>query len=126
MIGAIHLPFLRRPLLDVRLGFALMRDRRVPLRSKVLALLIGLGITALVEVLEIPMEGILSVLLPILGAAGDVVIGGAEIIAGPLLLAGALLPFLAPRGVVEQIRSERSAFTGATEAGSSPKGPGHR
>jgi len=115
MIGtAIRLPrFLRRPLMDVRLGFALMRDGRVPLRTKALALLIGLAVTGLVEFFELPVEGVLSVLLPILGAAGDVVLDGAEMIAGPLLLANVLLPFLAPRDVVEQIRSER---TGAVKS----------
>jgi len=112
MIGAIPIPrFIRKPLLDVRLGFALMRDRRVPLRSKLLAFLLGLGVTGIVEFLEIPVEGILAALLPILGAAGDFVVDGAEIIAGPLLLANVLLPFLAPRHIVEQIRSERTAGT---------------
>jgi len=103
--------FFLKPLLDVRLGFALMRDRRVPVRTKVLALLIGVVVTALVEFLEFPIEGVLSMMLPLLGVLGDVVVDGAEAIAGPLLLAGALLPLLAPRNVVSQIRSERS--TGA-------------
>jgi hypothetical protein len=48
-------------------------------------------------------------LLPILGAMGDVVVDGAELVAGPLLLASLLLPFLAPRETVERIRSERAA-----------------
>ena len=112
---AIRLPRLfRKPLLDVRLGFALMRDRRVPLRTKALAGLIGLAVTGLVEFLEIPFEGILAALLPILGIAGDMVVDGAEIVAGPLLLANALIPFLAPREVVDQILLERS--TGNSKA----------
>jgi hypothetical protein len=110
VIGAIRLPrIFQRSLLDVKLGFALMRDRRVPLRSKLAALLLGIGITGLVEFLELPVEGILSLLLPILGAAGDIVVDGAEMIAGPLLLASLLLPFVAPRSLVDQIRSERAA-----------------
>jgi hypothetical protein len=113
MISAIKLPaFFQHPMLDVKFGFALMRDHRIPLRAKVMAVLLGLGITGLVEVLEIPVEGLLSVLLPILGAAGDVVVDGAELIAGPLLLAALLLPFLAPREVVERIRSERATSPG--------------
>lgn len=120
MLGAIRLPRLfRRPVLDLRLGFALMRDRRVPLRSKVLSLLLGLGITAIVEFLELPIEGVLSALLPVLGIAGDIVLDGAEMIAGPLLLANALLPFVAPRGVVDLVRAERSP--GAPNV---PKGEG--
>jgi hypothetical protein len=94
-------------MLDVKFGFALMRDHRIPLRSKAAALVLGLAITALVELLELPVEGLLSMLLPILGIAGDVVIDGAELIAGPLLLA-ALLPFLAPRDIITQIRAERA------------------
>jgi hypothetical protein len=115
MIGAIHLPrLLQRPLLDMKLGFALMRDRRVPLRSKLVAALLGIAITGIVEFLEIPVEGILFTLLPILGAAGDIMVDGAELIAGPLLLANVLLPFVAPRDIVAQIRSERA--TGAAKS----------
>ena len=95
-------------MLDVKFGFALMRDHRIPLRSKAAALVLGLAITALVELLELPVEGLLSMLLPILGIAGDVVIDGAELIAGPLLLAALLLPFLAPRDIITQIRAERA------------------
>ena len=113
MISAIKLPsFFHHPLLDVKFGFALMRDHRIPLRAKAISVLLGLAITGLVEVLEIPVEGLLTFLLPILGAAGDVVVDGAELIAGPLLLAALLLPFLAPREVVDRIRSERATAPG--------------
>lgn len=101
----------------MRLGFALMRDRRVPLRHKLLAVLLGLGITGIVEFLEVPIESVFAMLVPVLGALGDFVIDGAEVVAGPLLLATMLLPFLAPRNVVEQIHSERSGSPAA------PKGP---
>lgn len=113
MIGStIRLPRLfHRPILDVRLGFALMRDRRVPLRSKLLAVLIGLAITGLMEFLELPFESIFAMLLPVLGVVGDGVIAGAEMISGPLLIACALLPFLSPRDVVDRIHSERSTGT---------------
>jgi hypothetical protein len=114
MIGVIHMPRLPgKPLFDMRLGFALMGDRRVRLRHKALAIFLGLLITGIVEILEIPIEGVLSMLLPILGVFGDAVIDGAEIVAGPILLAALLLPSLAPRDVVEKIRSERSGTPGA-------------
>lgn len=106
MIGAIHL--LKRPLVDLRLGMALMKDRRVPLRSKLTAALMGLAITGIVEFLEIPIEGVIAAVLPIFGITSDVMIDGAEAIAGPLLLATALLPHIAPRHIVEQIRAERA------------------
>jgi hypothetical protein len=109
MIGAIRLPRLfQHPMLDVKLGLALMRDHRVPWRAKLAALLLGVGITGLVEVLELPVEGLLSMLLPILGAAGDLALDGAELVAGPILLASLLLPFVAPREVVARIRAERA------------------
>jgi len=86
-----------------------MRDSRVPLGSKFLAFLAGFGITGVVEVLEWPVEGILAAVLPFLGIAGDVAVDGMEIVAGPLLLANLLLPYLAPREIVDIIRSERAA-----------------
>jgi hypothetical protein len=103
----------QKPLVDMKLGFALMRDSRVPLRSKAFALLLGLAATGLVEFLEIPVEGILAAMVPILGIAGDLVIDGAEAIAGPLLLANALLSFVAPREIVDRIRSERATSSKA-------------
>jgi hypothetical protein len=116
MIGTtVRLPRLfQRPLLDVKLGFALMCDRRVPLRSKLTALLLGLAVIGLVEFFELPVEGLIATLLPILGMVGDIAIDGAELIGGPLLLANALLPFVAPRDIVEKIRSERA--TGAPKS----------
>ncbi len=107
---AFRLPrLLQTPILDIKLGFALMRDRRIPLRSKLFSVLLGLAVTGLVEFLELPIEGVLSALLPILGLAGDAVLDGAELVAGPLLLAHLLLPFVAPRTLVDQIRAERTA-----------------
>jgi hypothetical protein len=109
MIGAFRLPRLfQNRLVDLKLGFALLRDRRVPLRTKLFALLIGYAITGVVEVLEIPVEGVLAALAPILGLAGDVVTDGAEAIIGPVVIGAALLPRLAPRDIVETIRSERA------------------
>ena len=109
MIGAIRLPRLfQHPLLDMKLGFALMRDGRIPLRSKLLAFLLGFAVTGVVEFLELPIESVLSMLLPLIGIAGDVVLDGAELVAGPLLLANLLLPFVAPRDLVNRVLSERS------------------
>jgi hypothetical protein len=117
MIGVIRIPrFIQHSLLDVKLGFALMRDRRVPWRSKLAAILMGLLITGVVEGLEIPIEGVLSMLLPLLGAAGDMVLDGVEMIAGPILISAALLPFMAPRDVVAKVRSERAAAPGAAKS----------
>src|SRR5579871_888473 len=68
---------------DIRLGFALLRDRRVPMSKKLLALGLGGGIVALLEALELPVEAILGVLVPILGLPLDAVVDGVEAIIGP-------------------------------------------
>ena len=66
--------------MNMTLGYALLRDRRVPIRTK----LIALGI----------------------GAAGDLTLDGAEAVIGPVLIATLLLPHLAPADLVRQIRAE--------------------
>jgi hypothetical protein len=113
MNGVIRMPQIGRKLIDVKFGFALMRDRRVPLRCKAGAFLIGLLLTGIVETLEIPVEGMLAAMLPVLGIAGDFAIDGAELVAGPILLAHILLPWIAPKDIVERIRAERTGDSGA-------------
>ncbi|HLV80426.1 MAG TPA: hypothetical protein VKT32_09090 [Chthonomonadaceae bacterium] len=98
-------------LLDVRFGFALFRDRRVPLGLKLLAILLGGALTALLVSLEIPLEGLLTLLLPFL-TLPDVVVDGLETVVGPFVLGALLLPFLAPRPLVDRIRAERAGLAG--------------
>ena len=94
--------------MNIQLGYALLRDRRVPLRSKLMALAIGVGVVGFTELLQIPLESLFAVILPILGIAGDVALDGVEAIFGPLLIATLLLPYLAPDPIVQQIRFERA------------------
>ena len=68
--------------MNVQLGYALLRDRRVPLRPKLIALAIGAAVVGFTELLEA--------------------------IFGPVLIATLLLPYLAPDPVVQQIRAERA------------------
>ncbi|HZT41266.1 MAG TPA: hypothetical protein VFA07_03710 [Chthonomonadaceae bacterium] len=100
-------------LLDVRFGFALFRDRRIPLGGKLLALILGGLLTALLVSLEIPLEGLLTLLLPFL-AVPDFVVDGMETVLGPFVLGALLLPFLAPRPLVDQIRDERAGVIPGT------------
>ncbi len=74
-----------------------MRDRGVPGRIKLLALFIGLLCTVLLELLEIPLETVVAVLLPFVGPAVDLAIDGAEFVLLPLLLAAAFMPHLQKR-----------------------------
>ena len=96
-----------RPLLDVKLGYALLGDRRVPLYSKVAAFVIGITVLAILGLLEFPVEEIIA-FIPFLGILGDVAIDGVEAVVVPILLACLLMPYLAPSSVVNQVRRERS------------------
>jgi hypothetical protein len=92
--------------MNIALGFVLLRDRRVPIRTKLIALGIGAAAVGAVELLELPVEGIVAALLPFIGAAGDLALDGAEAVIGPVLIATLLLPYLAPADLVRQIRAE--------------------
>jgi hypothetical protein len=94
--------------MNIQLGYALLRDRRVPLRPKIIALAIGAACFGLIEILQIPLESVFAAVLPILGIAGDVVLDGAEAVLGPVLVATILLPYLAPAPIVREIRAERA------------------
>ena len=62
-----------------------------------------------IELLEIPLEGVLAVLLPGVGAAGDIAVDGVEAVVVPVLVATLLMPYLAPPSIVQQLRAERAA-----------------
>lgn len=94
--------------MNVQLGYALLRDRRVPLRPKLIALAIGAAVVAFTELLQIPLESLFAVILPIVGIAGDIALDGVEAVFGPILIATLLLPYLAPDPIVQQIRAERA------------------
>ena len=95
--------------MNIHLGYALLRDRRVSVRSKLIALTVGLAITGLVELLQLPFESVFALLAPVAGAAGDIVIDGAEAVIIPVLVATVLMPYLAPSAIVQQLRAERAA-----------------
>jgi hypothetical protein len=93
--------------MNMPLGYALLRDRRVSLRPKLVALGTGLAAVAVIEFLQIPLESVFAFLLPVAGAAGDVALDGAEAVIGPVLIATLLMPHLAPANIVQQLRAER-------------------
>ncbi len=92
--------------LDPKFGLKLLRDGRVPVKAKIAAFALGLGAVLVLEILELPLQTALALLLPIVGLAADFAVDGIELLAGPLLVATLALPHLAPRAVVEQIRAE--------------------
>ncbi len=94
--------------MNIQLGYALLRDRRVPIQPKLIALTIGIAAVGFIELLQIPLESVFAVILPVIGIAGDVALDGAEAVIGTTLVATLLMPYLAPSTIVEQIRAERA------------------
>src|SRR5215468_2809361 len=98
--------------MDVRLGYRLLKDHRVPLRAKLTALGIGAGCMVMLEVLELPLEAVLAAILPLVGITGDIALGGAEMVIGPVLIATMLLPYMVAPPLVQQIRAEGERVRG--------------
>jgi hypothetical protein len=92
--------------MKLALGYALLRDRRVPIRTKLIALGLGAAGMGAIELLQLPVEGLVAALVPFVGAAGDLALDGAEAVLGPILIATLLMPHLAPADLVRQIRAE--------------------
>ena len=92
---------------DLKLGFALFRDGRVPFSSKLVAMCLGIAGMIGLNVLEIPAEAFVAVALPIIGIPLDIAFNGVENVVGPFLLSAFALTFVAPKEIVDQIRRER-------------------
>jgi hypothetical protein len=71
--------------MSMQLGYALLRDRRVSIRAKLIALGIGAAAIGAIELLQLPVEGVVAALLPFIGVAGDLALDGAEAVIGPVL-----------------------------------------
>lgn len=90
--------------LDPKLGFRLLRDRRVPIAAKMAALALGVAAAGAMQIAEAPLE-LLLLMVPVLGVA-DVAADGLEIFAIMLGVASVALPFLIPRELLAKIRHE--------------------
>jgi hypothetical protein len=106
--------------LDLGFGFALLRDRRIALGTKLLALSLGASLMLLIVALELPMESVWAMLLPFFGLGLDGVMDGMEMLIGPILFAALLLPFLAPKALVQQLHEERQGWTTPAAMGDGP------
>ena len=92
--------------MNIRLGYRLLRDHRVPIRAKLMALGIGAACIGALELLQLPLEAVLAGILPLIGITGDIAFDGAEAVVGPVIIATMLLPYLVPPPLVRQIREE--------------------
>ncbi len=91
---------------DVRLGIRLLRSKQVPVRPKLLATGLACALLAALLAAEFPIESLLATLL--VGMPIDVAVDGLEIIVAPLLFTALMLPWLAPRVLVEAVRDGRT------------------
>jgi len=92
--------------MNIRLGYRLLRDHRVPIRTKLMALGIGAACVGALELLQLPLEGVLAAILPLIGVTGDIALDGAEAVVGPVIIATMVLPYLVAPPLVQQIRAE--------------------
>jgi hypothetical protein len=96
--------------MNMTLGYALLRDRRVPIRTKLIALGIGAAGVGAIELLQLPIEGVVAALLPFIGAAGDLALDSAEAVIGPILIATLLCPISRPPILCNKSARKRNAW----------------
>lgn len=87
-------------LLDCKTGLGMLRSRTIPGSLKLTALALGIGLTVGVEMLEMPLETLVAVLLPGIGLAANFVMDGMEAVILPILFASLAMPHLAKRHMV--------------------------
>src|ERR1700757_2728362 len=92
--------------MNIRLGYRLLRDHRVPIRAKLMALGIGAACIGALEVLELPLEAVLAGILPLIGITGDIAFDGAEATDGPEVIEKIGLADLVAPPLLQQIRAE--------------------
>ena len=101
--------------LDPRRGWSLLRDQNVPVAEKVLALGMGVVLTAILTAAEIPVEAVIGLFLPVIGFGADDLFAGTEMVIGPVLFASLLLP---------HIHAARTTATQRAVAPTRPNRPG--
>ena len=92
--------------LDIKFGLALLRDKRITFKSKLLSLVVGIGLLALLLVFQVPLEAFATFLAPVLLPL-DFVIDGFELVALPVLFTALAVAHIAPRPMVDAIFNER-------------------
>jgi hypothetical protein len=92
--------------IDPKLGAKLFKDKRVPVGKKVLALFLGVVAIGVAEVLDFPLEAILAPILGLLSIPLEITSEAIEYTVGVLAIGATLLPHLAPKPLVQQIREE--------------------
>ncbi len=89
--------------LDLKLGFALLRDKRVSVLAKLASIATGAALTAIFIALEVPLETIVGALLPFVGLFFDLAIDGIEVLILPIVIGSFVLQKLAPKNIVREL-----------------------
>jgi hypothetical protein len=96
------------PLLDIGLGIALLRDRRVPFAAKAKSIMLGALTVAAFLALQLPLDAAILLLLNVAGLGINAVMDGLQVWLGTILFGALYLSRLAPRELAERVREERS------------------
>ena len=92
--------------IDPKFGVKLFRDKRVPVSKKILAVCLGVVAIGVAEVLELPLEALLAPILGLLAIPLELVGLAVESTVGVLAVSATILPHIAPKPLVQQIREE--------------------
>jgi len=76
--------------------------------TKLGAMAIGLLLTIVLQVLELPLEAVLAALLPVAGIAVDFAVDGLEFAILPFVFASIVMTRLAPKPALAMVRAERN------------------
>jgi hypothetical protein len=108
-------------LFDLRLGFALFKEKRTPVGAKMSALVLGAVAMMGWNLLELPVEALMAFLLPFVGMVFQVAWNGLETVIGSLLFASLILPRIAPQALVHQVRTGQAEPVLVAETASSTR-----
>jgi hypothetical protein len=92
--------------IDPKFGAQLFKDKRIPVSKKLLSLFLGFVAIGISEVLDFPLEAILAPILGLFSIPLEIASEGIEYTIGVLAIGATLLPHLAPKPLVQQIRDE--------------------
>jgi hypothetical protein len=118
-IVALHLlstPAVRN-LLDWRFGLKLLRDNRVPVRSKLGAFALGFIAFLALEILQLPVQTAMWALLSVAGIVLDFALDGVEFLVISSIVGLLALQFTTPKEIVEQIRGNKANFDNVDQNG---------
>lgn len=102
---------LRKRGMNPRYGFALFRDKRVPISTKFFSSVLGVGLMLIVQALGLFPQAWLELLIPGIGFAAGRILDGLEFILLPILFSSLSIQVLVPNALKYKILEERMGGT---------------